>query len=119
MLLDMRRALRCHAMSKRSGKRCRSPAVKGYEVCRMHGAVGGAPKGNSNALKHGASSAEMLALKKEVQALARLARETMAAIGVGRCGTARFAEARPIVPLRVAIGSEPTSAETGSRKVLS
>jgi uncharacterized protein YjcR len=46
----------------------------------MHGAAGGAPKGNRNALKHGAGSAEMLALRKEVQALARLARETMAAI---------------------------------------
>ena len=37
-------------------------------------------KGNRNALKHGASSAETLALKTEVQALARMARETMAAI---------------------------------------
>jgi hypothetical protein len=80
MLLHMRRALRCRAKSKRSGLQCQAPAVRGSKVCRMHGAAGGAPKGNSNALKHGASSAEMLALKKVVQALARLARETMAAI---------------------------------------
>jgi hypothetical protein len=46
----------------------------------MHGAAGGAPNGNRNALKHGASSAETLALKREIMALARLARETMAAI---------------------------------------
>jgi len=46
----------------------------------MHGAAGGAPKGNRNALKHGDFAAETLALRKEVQALARLARETMAAI---------------------------------------
>ena len=46
----------------------------------MNGAAGEAPKGNQNALKHGASSAEMLALRKEVQALAQMARETMAAI---------------------------------------
>ena len=46
----------------------------------MHGAGGGAPKGNWNALKHGASTAEAIALRKEVQALARLARDTMAAI---------------------------------------
>jgi hypothetical protein len=65
MLLDMRQALRCRAKSKRSGKRCRSPAVRGYSVCRLHGAGGGAPKGNRNALKHGASSAETLALRKE------------------------------------------------------
>jgi hypothetical protein len=43
MLLDMRRALRCHAKSKRSGLQCRAPAVRGSKVCRMHGAAGGAP----------------------------------------------------------------------------
>ncbi len=80
MLLDMRRASRCHAKSKRSGLQCRAPAVRGSKVCRMHGAGGGAPKGNRNALKHGASSAETLALRKEVHALARLARETLAAM---------------------------------------
>jgi len=41
---------------------------------------GGAPKGNRNALKHGGRSAETLALKREIQALARMARETIAAI---------------------------------------
>jgi uncharacterized protein YjcR len=46
----------------------------------MHGASGGAPKGNRNALKQGDFTAETLALKREVQALARIARETMAAI---------------------------------------
>jgi uncharacterized protein YjcR len=80
MLLDMRRASRCHARSKRSGLQCRAPSVRGHSVCRMHGAAGGAPKGNRNALKHGASSAKTLALKRQITALARLARETMAAI---------------------------------------
>jgi uncharacterized protein YjcR len=46
----------------------------------MHGAGGGAPRGNKNALKHGDFTAEGLALKREIQALARMARETMAAI---------------------------------------
>jgi uncharacterized protein YjcR len=46
----------------------------------MHGAGGGAPKGNRNALKHGEFAAETIALKREIQALARIARETMAAI---------------------------------------
>ena len=32
----------------------------GYSVCRMHGAGGGAPKGNRNALKHGEFAAETL-----------------------------------------------------------
>jgi hypothetical protein len=46
----------------------------------MHGAAGGARKGNRNALKQGGFTAESLALKKEVRALARMARETMGAI---------------------------------------
>ncbi len=55
---------RCKVISKRTGKRCGHPAVKGYDVCRMHGANpknhGGAPKGNTNALKHGAYVKKML-----------------------------------------------------------
>jgi uncharacterized protein YjcR len=46
----------------------------------MHGAGGGAPKGNRNALKHGEYSAEAIAVKREIQALAKMARETMGAI---------------------------------------
>jgi uncharacterized protein YjcR len=46
----------------------------------MHGARGGAPKGNRNALKQGSFSAEALALKREITALARMARATMGAI---------------------------------------
>ena len=80
MLLDMRRAKRCHAKSKRSGKHCQAPAVRGHDVCRMHGAGGGAPAGNRNALKHGEHAAEARALKQEIQALARMARATMAEI---------------------------------------
>ena len=80
MLLDMHQALRCRATSKRSGKPCRSPAVQGYNVCRMHGVGGGAPKGNRNAWKHGEYAAETLVLKKKISALARMASETMAGI---------------------------------------
>jgi hypothetical protein len=48
------KALRCTAKSKRTGERCRAPAVRGYSVCRFHGARGGAPKGIDNgAWKHG------------------------------------------------------------------
>ena len=46
-------AKRCKAKSKISGEQCKNPAVKGYDVCRMHGARGGAPKKNLNALVHG------------------------------------------------------------------
>ena len=50
-------AKRCIAKAKRSGERCKNPAVKGYTVCRVHGAnpknPGGAPKKNLHALVHG------------------------------------------------------------------
>ena len=53
---------RCKARMKNGGGRCTHPAVRGYAVCRMHGANpknhGGAPpekmRGNLNGLKHGA-----------------------------------------------------------------
>ncbi len=37
-------APRCTALSKRTGFLCKPPAVRGWNVCRMHGAGGGAPK---------------------------------------------------------------------------
>jgi hypothetical protein len=46
----------------------------------MHGAGGGAPRGNRNALRHGEFTAEGLALKKQINTLARMARKTMAAL---------------------------------------
>ena len=46
----------------------------------MHGAGGGAPKGNRNALKHGTHAADARALNREIQALARKARATIAEI---------------------------------------
>jgi len=46
----------------------------------MHGAAGGAPRGNRNALKHGGFTAEAIALKRQISTLARMARETMAAM---------------------------------------
>lgn len=49
-----REAPRCGAKSKRTGKQCRGPAVRGKSVCRMHGATGGAPTGEKNgAWRHG------------------------------------------------------------------
>lgn len=32
---------RCNAKSKRSGEQCKNYALKGWGVCRMHGARGG------------------------------------------------------------------------------
>jgi hypothetical protein len=77
----VQQALRCHATSKRSGKPCRSPAVRGHSVCRMHGAGGGAPKGNKNALKHGLYTAEAIETRRMVADLTRQARELVETIG--------------------------------------
>ena len=41
----------------------------------MHGAGGGAPKGNKNALKHGLYTAEALAARRAISALLRDSRE--------------------------------------------
>ena len=51
------KAPRSTAMSKRTEERCKAPAVRGCNVCRFHGARGGAPEGEANgAWKHGAYS---------------------------------------------------------------
>jgi uncharacterized protein YjcR len=75
MLLDMQRAMRCKARSKRSGLACRAPAVRGHRVCRMHGARSGAPKGNANALKHGHFSSATILGRAATRQLIRRARE--------------------------------------------
>jgi hypothetical protein len=70
-------APRCGAKSKRTGQPCRSPAVKGYRVCRMHGARGGAPKGKRNGnFRHGARTKEAIQAVKYVNLLSRLARKS-------------------------------------------
>jgi hypothetical protein len=53
-LAAARAAPRCTAMSKRSRRPCQAPAVRGWTVCRMHGARGGGKKGERNgAYVHG------------------------------------------------------------------
>jgi hypothetical protein len=69
-------APRCSAKSKRTGKPCRAPAVKGWRVCRMHGARGGAPEGKRNGnYRHGARTKETIETVRYVNALARLVRK--------------------------------------------
>lgn len=41
-------APRCHAKAKTTGHPCKAPARRGWHVCRMHGAGGGAPFGSRN-----------------------------------------------------------------------
>jgi hypothetical protein len=71
----MHRAPRCRARSKRNGKPCQSPAVRGKAVCRMHGAGGGAPAGNRNARKHGRYGRDAMEARRIIAELIRQGRE--------------------------------------------
>jgi hypothetical protein len=63
-------APRCSAHSKRTGKPCRAPVVRGYRVCRMHGARGGAPEGKQNGnYRHGVRSREIIGASKLIKSL--------------------------------------------------
>ncbi len=65
-------APRCSATSKRTGKPCRAPAVRGWAVCRFHGARGGAPKGAQNgSYKHGLYTNEAIEERRALSALLR------------------------------------------------
>jgi hypothetical protein len=80
MHLDMYQALRCHRQIEAERATLPSAGLRGHNVCRMHGAGGGAPRANQNALKHGEFAAEGLALRRQISALDRMTRETMGAI---------------------------------------
>jgi hypothetical protein len=75
-LIDkMNASPRCGATSKRSGEKCRAPAVTGWRVCRFHGARGGAPKGPYHGhYRHGyysqAAKVDRLALRVMLKAFA-------------------------------------------------
>jgi hypothetical protein len=63
---------RCGART-RAGEPCRSPAANGKARCRMHGGAirTGAPMGNSNALKHGFYTREVIAEHRAIRKLIR------------------------------------------------
>ena len=69
-------ALRCHATAKTTGNPCKSPAGSGWQVCRMHGAGGGAPTGPSNgAWVHGDRSAKALRNRGNLIELLKMAKD--------------------------------------------
>ena len=75
--LAMHHSPRCGAKSKRTGLPCKAPAMKNGR-CRMHGGKSpGAPKGNSNALKHGAYTREVKELRKIVKNLIKISKESV------------------------------------------
>lgn len=74
----MQLAPRCTAHSKRTGKPCKSPAVRGWTVCRMHGARGGSKSGaEANAFKHGGRTQEAERVRKLANQLSRPLSELM------------------------------------------
>jgi hypothetical protein len=63
-------APRCRARSKRTGQPCKSPAVRGFRVCRMHGARGGAPEGKRNGnYRHGSRTKKMAELRRLINSI--------------------------------------------------
>lgn len=75
-------APRCHAMAKRTRTRCNAPAVRGWSVCRMHGAGGGAPSGPANGRwRDGERSRAAEAFRREIAELVATARKTASALG--------------------------------------
>jgi len=75
----MQSAKGCRAHSKRTGQPCRAPAVKGWKVCRMHGAGGGAPSGQANGnYRHGRRTKESMQMKAALRELLRDSRRTVA-----------------------------------------
>jgi hypothetical protein len=69
---------RCTATSKRTRKHCQAPAVTGWNVCRFHGAGGGAPRGERNGMyRHGEYTAKAIAERKSLANLLRQTRQTL------------------------------------------
>jgi len=72
------KAPRCSATSKRTGERCKAPAVRGWTVCRFHGAGGGAPKGQANGnYRTGLHTKEAVEERRLIRALIREARKVV------------------------------------------
>ncbi len=70
-------APRCTATAKTTRCRCKAPAVKGWSVCRMHGARGGAPSGPANGRwVHGNRTRQSDALRRALSELMAEARIT-------------------------------------------
>lgn len=71
----LRVAPRCEATSKRTRQACQAPAVRGWRVCRFHGAGGGAPKGERNGrYQHGFYTADAIEERRLISAILREAR---------------------------------------------
>jgi hypothetical protein len=66
-------ARQCSARSKRSSCQCRAPALKGWTVCRFHGANGGQKSGPANSqFRHGLFTQDAIAERRSLRAMLAL-----------------------------------------------
>jgi hypothetical protein len=72
------KAPRCCAISKRTRVRCKAPAVRGWKVCRFHGA----PKGKRNGMyRHGLYTKEAVKDRRFLRQLLQQSRAAVTEIG--------------------------------------
>ncbi len=78
-------APRCTARSKRTGERCKGPAVTGWAVCRFHGSGGGHPPGKAHpSWRHGMRSREWVEERRRLNDLVREVREIERLVWAGQ-----------------------------------
>ena len=74
-------APRCTATSKRTGLPCKGPAVRGWTVCRFHGAGGGHEAGRGHPTwRHGGRTQEAEMVRALANSLARAGRAAASAV---------------------------------------
>ena len=68
----LRNAPRCIATAKSTRQRCRNPSKQLWNVCRLHGAGGGAPSGSQHPnYRHGLRTKELQEVRRLVSILNR------------------------------------------------
>ncbi len=78
--------MQCQAKSKRSGVQCKSWAIRGKQVCRMHGARGGikTPEGRQQQIasvtKHGFYSKEAIESRRKTRQLINYAKDMLRSV---------------------------------------
>ena len=74
-------APRCTARAKSTRQPCKAPAVRGWTVCRVHGAGGGHKAGQTHpTFKHGMRTREWEQARKSINDLVRMDRALAALI---------------------------------------
>ena len=70
----LRDAPRCSAKAKSTEQRCRNPSKQNWNVCRLHGAGGGAPSSSAHPnFRHGLRTKKMQELRQLVSLLSKKA----------------------------------------------